>query len=359
MLFIKIFFAFIVMAVLGIYYSAAFTSMPFSAVSMLLNKIDGVHIEGATGSILKGFKVKAIDLGESNDDSRFLLEDIVADYEMPKTEGDKKIFHIKNISLGRFEIIGLKNSNSKQEKNNSTDSGSNEKSNPSNKEDFKFEIIIDNINIKNVIFKSSKNSEGLSLANFSVINTKISNNGFQFDSLNLNSNLVDVKGTSKMLNQQGAQIDLEGIIKKTLIGSLKEDMAFKLLLKIQSGSLKIKGSAFDGGVTIDMDPEEDGILAFTNMDFSQKIYKKWPIAWIDGTFSLPNTKDMDLNSVRPLASVRFKSNDKNYELNPDTFNLTGEGQNRIELSFEGRSSKGNIIVEMGHNNGNYIRVREK
>jgi hypothetical protein len=292
--------------------------------------------------LTSGLKVKKLALTHLDDGAEFFIDNLIVDYSLDDMDGDKKLIHVKNISLDKFIIIGsdsAKTHTSSKIKNDKDDDHKRKTKNEENMEEF--DLLIDKIAIKNVIFKENLKSKGFSLEKFVIKNLLLNKRGLKFEKIDIVSSILKLSGFSKVVNGTLSHIELKGSVTPQIIDKLKEELPFEVSIKLENlRKLDLKLNAYLGKIQLGLSSYKNGHIKFDDMNLMDKFEADWPITWLNGELLLPKlSKDGD-KDYSAKGTLQFMNNDKSYDLIEDSFEL---GKN--QFSFLGQGEKSKVKVE--------------
>jgi hypothetical protein len=346
---IKILMVLIVVFILcfgGVVYTVTSTAIPLKAIASVLNDIDGVTIEGIDGSLTSGVEVKKIAFTDLDNGADFLLENLVVDYSLDEMDGDKKLIHIKNINIDKFIIIGGDSvKSSSKSTTSSNDKGSKSHSQKKNALDG-FDLLIDNVSIKNVVLKENQSSKGFSLELFIIENLFLNKRGLKFDKIDIVSSLLKLSGFSKLTNGNLTHVELKGSLSSQAIDKLNEELPFEIVVKVENlTKLNVNLNAYANNIQLQLYSYKEGLLKFDNMDFAEKFQNDWPISWIDGQVSMPVIGDKVNKQFTPAGTLEFMHEGKKYNVVEGSYSIDGGNDDEEVISLFGQSIDSKVKVE--------------
>jgi hypothetical protein len=347
--FIKILLSIIALFIIfftGVIYTVTSTSIPFKAIAKALNGLDGITIEGVDGSLTSGFQVKKVLFTEKEDGSQFQIEGLIVNYSLEEIDGAKKLINIKKINVDKLVLIGgettkvTKTSNSKKMKK--------DKKNSSKNNLFEeFDLVVDEISIKNVTIKENINSNGFILDQFILEKLFLNQNSFMFNKLEIVSNVLNMIGTARRSNTGITKIDITGVIGEQIINKLIRDLPFRLKMTVDGfNEMDIDFNLFDERIKLSLHSNELGFIEFNDMDLTQNFRYDWPITWLDGKATLPMLSNKLKSPFKSEGIIQFKRNNIKYSViensysiykknsNESSFSLIAEDTNKLKVKVE-------------------------
>lgn len=326
-----------------IYYVLSSTTLPYNALVSLLNGRPEITIQGVRGTLRTGIELDRIEYLEKDSQAKLHVKNFKTSDNSFFNKNEKKVIHIKKVSMDTFELIKGANTLNQKSKTESEQklsrivSAQNEQS---------LELRIDHIVINNVAFKHYVDDTGLNLSLLHLKNLVLGNQGLTIDQIDLASELVDANGKTTMATTGEILTELDGLVKASQVQLLTKDFTFKLKASYKKQDMSVELAAFDQKLLLKLYSNKEGRLTLKQLELNSYLDKQYDLSKVTGTFALSNMSGKNLGSIKLLTHLKFDYRDRSYTVQQKDFAFNKVDDYSYEVIFRAKSSKDLIKLKL-------------
>lgn len=325
-----------------IYYTLSSTSIPYKALAAVLSRSENITIDGIRGTLRSGLELDHVAFMSDSNGAKFEVKNFKSKYGSFKSNGNKKIIVIENISLDRFEVIMPEGSKASAKSEGRVSTSDRRPPKGTTQDSEEIEVRIKNISLKNLIFKRSPESEGVVIDLFVVKNMFLTSNGVEAEMVEFTSNYFDANGSSRIINNKKTDLSLGMVFKAQNIDAVLKNISLALTLNAENKEIKIQGTGFDEKFLIDLDTQLGRIIfKFSQLDLGEYLKDEYKVNQIDGDILIDLIGDEELPKVDLIRGLSLIYKEEIYSADNNSVNVDKEkiiitgtsGDKKIDLIF--------------------------